>query len=274
MKYVSLKLSRREMLRCSAGTLLALGLWPGALRAADAGLGGKFSFIAINDIHYVDDKAVPFLERTFALMKSAESKPELCFVVGDLTEHGTRQELGPIRDLFKGLGVPTYGVIGNHDYATKTDRAPYEELFPGRLNYHFEHKQWQIVCLDTTQGQSYSKTVIADATLKWLDDTLPKLDKKRPTIVISHFPLGSGVTNRPVNADAVLEKFLDYNLQAAFCGHWHGQSERTLRDAVVVTNRCCSFTANNHDGSKQKGFFRCQADQGRVTRSFVEVSLT
>lgn len=179
-----------------------------------------------------------------------------------------------MRDLFKGLDVPTCGVIGSHDYVTKTDRAPYEEIFPNRLNYHFEHKQWQILGLDTTQGQSASRTLIAETTLKWLDDTLPKLDKKRPTIVISHFPLGTGVTNRAVNADAVLERFLDYNLQAAFCGHWHGQSERTVREAVVVTNRCCSFTANNHDGSKQKGFFRCQADQGRVTRSFVEVSLT
>jgi 3',5'-cyclic AMP phosphodiesterase CpdA len=264
--------SRRELLRRTAGTLLGFGLWPGAMRAAEAGLGGAFSFIAVNDLHYVDEKAGPFFERAFAHMKSDDPKPELCLVMGDLSEHGSRAELGGMRDLLGALGIPAYGVIGNHDFATKTDCTPYRDIFPDPLNYHFEHQRWQIIGLDTTQGQNSSKTLIADTTLKWLDETLPKLDKKRPTIVMSHFPLGAGVTNRPLNADVVLERFLDYNLQAAFCGHWHGQSERTVRDAIVVTNRCCSFTAENHDGSKQKGFFRCQANQGRVTREFVEVT--
>jgi calcineurin-like phosphoesterase family protein len=265
-------LSRRDVLRMGAGTLLSMGIWPGALRAADAGLGGRFSFIAVNDFHYIDDKAVPFLERAFALMKSGDATPELCLMSGDFSEHGTKEELNAIRDLIKGLGFPTYGVVGNHDCVTQTDRKPYEEVFPNRINYSFEHRDWQIVCLDTTEGLRASRTNISDTTLRWIDDALPKLDKKRPMIVVSHFPLGPGVANRPVNADAVLEKFLDYNLQAAFCGHWHGQSERQVRQAVVTTDRCCSFSAKNHDGSKEKGFFLCQAAEGRVTRKFLEVS--
>jgi predicted MPP superfamily phosphohydrolase len=272
MKISKHPLTRRDALRMGAGTLLSLGLWPGALRAADAGIGGRFSFIAVNDFHYLDDKAVPFLERALALMKSGESKPELCLMAGDFSEHGTKEELSAIRELTKGLGFPTYGVLGNHDYATQTDRKPYEEIFPGRINYSFEHRDWQIVCLDTTEGLRASRTKVSDTTLRWIDDALPKLDKKRPTIVVSHFPLGPGVANRPTNADAVLEKFLDYNLQAAFCGHWHGLSERQVRQAVVTTNRCCSFSSRNHDGSKEKGFFLCQAAEGRVTRAFVEVS--
>lgn len=259
-------------MRVGAGTLLSLGMWPGALRSADAGLGGNFSFIAVNDIHYIDDKAVAFLERALALMKSGDHKPELCLVAGDFSEHGRKEELNAVHELKRGLGFPVYGVVGNHDYSTQTDREADEEVFPNRINYFFEHRQWQIVCLDTTDGLRASRTNVSDKTLGWIDDALPKLDKKRPMIVMSHFPLGPGVTNRPNNADAVLEKFLDYNLQAAFCGHWHGQSERQVRQAVVTTNRCCSFSASNHDGSKQKGFFLCQAAEGRVTRTFVEVS--
>ena len=119
--------SRRELLRCGAGTLLGLGLWPGAMRAADAGLGGTFSFIAVNDLHYVDEKASPFFERSCALMKSEDPKPELCLVMGDLSEHGSRAELGAMRDLLGALGIPAYGVIGNHDFATKTDCTPYRD---------------------------------------------------------------------------------------------------------------------------------------------------
>ncbi len=265
-------LSRRKALRLGAGTLWSLGLWPGVLRAADAGSGGRFSFIAVNDLHYVDDQAMPFLTRAGELMKSGDPRPELCLMAGDYSEHGTKEELSATRDFFKGLGIPVYGVVGNHDYATQTDRKAYEEIFPDRINYHIEHRDWQVVGLDTTAGLRASRTNVSDATLHWVDETLPKLDKQRPTIVISHFPLGPGVANRPTNADGVLEKFLDYNLQAVFCGHWHGQSERQVRQAVVTTNRCCSFSANNHDGSKQKGFFACQAAEGRVSRRFMEVT--
>ena len=42
-------LSRRDMLRASASSLLALGLWPGALRAEGESQGEDFSFIAVND---------------------------------------------------------------------------------------------------------------------------------------------------------------------------------------------------------------------------------
>ena len=37
------------------------------------------------------------------------------------------------------------------------------------------------------------------------------------------------------------------------------------------TNRCCSFARNNHDGSKEKGFFVVDAKDGKLARTFVEV---
>ena len=47
-------ITRRAALeRLSAGTLLALGLWPGALRAADDTRSGSFRFIVVNDLHYM-----------------------------------------------------------------------------------------------------------------------------------------------------------------------------------------------------------------------------
>ena len=263
--------TRREMLRLSAGSLLALGLWPGALRAAGERNSGEFSFIAVNDLHYLDAKGDKWFEQGIAQMKTSPQSPEFCLIIGDYAEHGKAEQIAAARDLFKGVGTPTYGVIGNHDYLAQDDRKPYEQIFPDRINYRFEHKGWQFLGLDSTQGQLGMNTKVQAPTLQWLDDTLPKVDKKRPMVVFTHFPLGPIVPSRPLNADDVLERFRDYNLQAVFCGHFHGFSERQVRQTVLTTNRCCSFFRGNHDGTKEKGYFVCAAKEGKITRQFVEV---
>ena len=76
---------------------------------------------------------------------------------------------------------------------------------------------------------------------------------------------------RPLNADDVLNRFLEFNLSAVFCGHYHGLTERKLRTTTITTDRCCSRVRSNHDGSKEKGWFVCRAMAlGEVTRQFVE----
>src|SRR5712691_2898258 len=122
------KYSRRDMIGLSAGSLLALGLWPGAWRAEGEGNSGEFSFIVVNDLHYHDEKCGPYFEKVVAQMKA--SKVDFCLIVGDYAEDGKAGQIGPANDIFKTLGIPAYGVIGNHDYLTQTDRKAYEEIFP------------------------------------------------------------------------------------------------------------------------------------------------
>ena len=104
-------------------------------------------------------------------------------------------------------------------------------------------------------------------------DNVPKLDKKRPTILFTHFPLGFLTPARPRNADDVLDPFKDLNLRAVFNGHYHGYTERTRWNATITTDKCCSFHHANHDGTKEKGYFVCQAKGGVVERGFVEVKV-
>ncbi len=266
-----LRLTRRQMLRRSAAGLLAAGLWPGALPAEDSDNGDDFHFAVVNDTHFLDKKSGPWLEGVVQQLRGQAEKIAFCLVAGDLAQDGRADQLGPFRDIFAGLGVPFHVVIGNHDYLTQTDRKPYEELFPRQWNYHFEHGNWQFVGLDSSDGVRYQKTSIQPATLQWLDQALPKLERKKPLVVFTHFPLGPLTPMRPRNADEVLEKFRDHNLQAVFCGHFHGFTERKVGQAVLTTNRCCAASRNNHDGSKEKGYFLCQAREGRIRRRFVEV---
>jgi len=259
------------MLRMSAGSLLALGLWPGTLRAAGKNQPRNFSFIVVNDIHYFDDHCGDWLQGAIRKMKSHPEHPDFCVLAGDLADMGTAPQLAAVRDLFKTLRIPVFCVPGNHDYLTNTDRGPYEQIFPKSINYHFEHKGWQFVALDTTQGQTAFPAVIQPPTLRWVDDNLPGLSKTRPTVILTHFPLGAGIIVRPPNADQLLDRFRNYNLQAAFSGHWHGFTERHIRDVTLTTNKCCSFHAHNHDGTKEKGYFLCRAENGLVSRTFVQV---
>jgi len=262
-------MGRRAALRqLSAGTLLALGLWPGALRAAGNGQGGSFRFVAINDTHYLTDPCGEYLREVVGSMK--QRQPELCLHGGDLTDKGEARHHAGVKSAFRGLGVPIYPVIGNHDYLTPTDRRAYVETFPLRVNYFIRHRGWQIIGLDSSEGQRYEKTSIQPATFRWLDDYLPRLSKTRPTILLTHFPLGAGVQYRPVNADALLDRLRDYNLVAVFNGHYHGFTERKSGNMVLTTNRCCSLQRGNHDGTREKGYFLCTAAGGVVTREFVE----
>ncbi|HEU4754387.1 MAG TPA: hypothetical protein VFU47_14865, partial [Armatimonadota bacterium] len=130
---------------------------------------------------------------------------------------------------------------------------------------------WRFVGLDTTQGSDYEETLVPEATLEWLDRTLPEIGRAEPLILFTHFPLGEGVRMRPRNADAVLERFTGHDLRAVLCGHYHGWTERSWRGVPIGTGPCCSPTTHNHDGSPEKGFTLCRVEDGRVTRIFVPV---
>lgn len=264
-------ISRRHWMRLSAGALLSLGLWPGCARWQGKRESGAFSFVAVNDAHFQSPRCPAWFERVSASIRAQPTRPEFCLMVGDLAEHGTQSELGSMREVLHSLKMPAYAVIGNHDYQSERDRSAWEQLFPDSLNYHFEHRGWQFLGLDSSEGTRYQHTRIQSVTLGWLDDHLRKLDPARPTVVFTHFPLGMFVPMRPLNADDLLERFREFNLVAAFDGHFHGFTERFSGHATLTTNRCCAISRNNHDGTPEKGYFLCTAANGQIRREFIEV---
>jgi hypothetical protein len=152
------------------------------------------------------------------------------------------------------------------------DRRAYDDAFPKTLNYHFDHRGWQFVGLDTTQGFAGSNTVIAKETLDYLAATLKQLDPKRPTVLFTHFPLGWLLPARPANAQALLQHFVDHNLQAVFNGHFHSQTTRVWGGCELTTNTCCSLRRKNHDLDPRKGYFLAQAKNGTIKRKYVQVN--
>ncbi len=268
-------LPRRKMIELSASALLASGLWPGRLAAEENGLGdSNWTFLAINDLHYLTEECGAFFTEIVAAMKASAPAAEFCLLGGDQADDGASGHLGAVKDIFSKLNIPIYATPGNHDYLLendRADRAAYDKVFAGHLNHSFEHRGWQIVGLDTTEGTHYHDTSIQAETFAWLRDHLPKLDRAKPTILYTHFPLGAEVKYRPKNADDLLGMFRDYNLQAVLNGHYHAYTERTAGAVTITTDRCCSRVRFNHDGSTQKGWFVCTAKEGKIQRRFVEI---
>jgi hypothetical protein len=98
------------------------------------------------------------------------------------------------------------------------------------------------------------------------------LDRKAPTFVFTHFPLGQGVEYRPTNAEALIERLVRLNVKWIHTGHWHGESVRKAGVLTSSTSRCCARLRGNRDGSPFKGWhvYRAQAD-GTLSRRFVKV---
>jgi hypothetical protein len=81
-------LTRREWLRLSAGALLSLGVWPGRLRGADAPATHDFTFIAVNDLHALEEAWRPWFDEVVCQMKASAPTAEFCLLGGDLAEKG------------------------------------------------------------------------------------------------------------------------------------------------------------------------------------------
>lgn len=263
-------ISRRELLKLSAGTLLALGLWPGRRAFAAAPI-ESFPVAVINDLHCMSKECCDWLEKVAADVKSRS--PRFCVLAGDLTDTADPKYMDAVHSIFSGLGCPLHVQIGNHDYLTDSDRSSFEKRFPNSLNYVFEEGGWQCIALDTTQGTKWQKTRISADTLQWLDATLPALSKSKPTAVFTHFPLGSKTALRPGNADDLLTRLLDFNLQTVFSGHYHGYTLDQRGKTDLVTDKCCALKRENHDGTKEKGYFLCRFENGAISRKFIQMNL-
>jgi hypothetical protein len=261
---------RRKALGRLAG-MLAAGLWPGSLRAALAGeRADEFTFVVMNDFHHAESACDPWFAALFRQV-AAHDGVAFCLGLGDLAHKGAPESIAAIGRLAQEAGLQFHATPGNHDNDVEENTAIFDRALPGQLNYRFEHRGWQFVMIDSTDGKKWGKTQIQPATLAWLDIEVPKLDPIRPLVVATHFPLASSTPLCPLNAEEVLGRFERCNLRLVFSGHHHGRTEVVRGNCSLVTNACCSRVVGNHDGTTAKGYWLCRTGgDGSVERKFVE----
>lgn len=254
-------------------TLLALGAWPGARAAEKTGPAPSVKairFVAVNDFHHQDENCDPWMEKLFRQISATENAA-FCLGLGDLADKGKRESLEAMKRLSALAGMPFYPCPGNHDNDESPVDGFYAGVFPGRRNYVERHAGWQIVVIDSTEGNKWDKVTVSKTTFDWLDQTLPSLDPRAPTVLCTHFPLGAAVKMCPLNAEAVLSRFTGHNLRGAFGGHFHGRTSTPHGDIRLVTNACVAKVRDNHDGTAEKGYLVVDGSpDGVLTTAFVE----
>lgn len=244
-------------------TLLALGAWPGA-RAAQLKVpklkAQPLRFVSANDLHHENEICDAYMERLFRQIGTTENA-ELCLVLGDLANSGKLSSLQTIRRLSPLVGMPFYTCPGNHDLNESPVDGYFESVFPDQRNYLIHKNGWQLVVLDTTEGEKWNNVTIGEETLNWLDEVLPTLDPHAPLVLLTHFPLAAEVPMCPVNAEAVLARFIGHNLRGVFGGHYHGIT-RNPRGAIDLnTCACASRVRDNHrTAAPEKGYFVVDGD--------------
>jgi predicted phosphodiesterase len=265
-------LSRRQALRTGAAALLSCGAWPGALQAQDVAT-GEFRFVVANDLHYFDDRCASFFQRVVKQIQATPGGVDFVLLAGDISDWGQDFHFAALKDIFGVLKKPVHVVCGNHDWADWDNRKPYVDAYPNSLNYTFEHRGFQLIGLDSTE-RTMLRASVSPETLGWLDKNLPRIDKNRPLIVFTHFPMHPRLQWPSRNSADVLARFTEHNLQAIFGGHCHAYRAAEAGRAFVVTNRCCSVNVRNHDRTTpEKGYFLCHAKDGQVSREFVVVEV-
>lgn len=257
--------SRRAIL--CALPLGTAALWMGAPALAQS---RAFRFIVVNDLHHATPECDPFFRSLVAQIRG-HATIDCCLIVGDLADTGRPESFAAIRQIFSALEVPVYTVPGNHDNDVEKNTSVYARFFPGRLNYTFSHKGWQFIGLDSTDANKSQAANVGTTALAWLTDTVRSLDRRRPTVVFTHFPLAGDVALAAANAGEVLERLAPLNVRGVFTGHYHARIERQFKDAPLLTNACCSRVRDNHDGSLPEGYLLCSAGtDGRLDWEFVE----
>lgn len=263
--------TRREALGRLAA-LLAAGLWPGALRAAAAAGGSteEFVFVAANDFHHHEPACDEWFTALFRQI-AAHKDVAFCLGLGDLANQGRPESIAAIARLAKAAGLRFHATPGNHDNDLEETAAVFDRVLPGQRNCRFEHQGWQFLMIDSTDGKKWKETQVSPATLAWLKAELPRIDRRQPLVLATHFPLAASTPYCPLNAEEVLAYLVDHNLRLVLGGHHHGRTEVVRGDYQLATNACCGRVIGNHDGTNAKGYWLCRAHtDGRVERVFVE----
>ena len=136
-----------------------------------------------------------------AIQHDGAPPPDRVLVTGDLSQDGTPASYGAVGQLLASLGVPCYGVPGNHDARPALRRALTQPPF--RPDCVVEAGGWRFVLLDSTVPGAVHGA-FSNAALDALDATL-SAQPDTPTLLALHhgpFPVGAAWLDGHIHQDA------------------------------------------------------------------------
>jgi 3',5'-cyclic AMP phosphodiesterase CpdA len=154
----------------------------------------------ITDIHLGFDPDNPDefnrqrLDRTLAVLRDLNPRPDLLLVTGDIADQGDDAiSYRRFREAIVDLPFPVHGAMGNHD-----SRADYRAAFPetpasdGFIQYAIEDYPLRILVLDTLQEGRHGGNFCA-VRARWLADRLAEAPERPTLIALHHPPVATGL---------------------------------------------------------------------------------
>ncbi len=161
------------------------------------------------------------LRQVLAAIHQLSPRPVAVVASGDLVDRATRAEYLELREILKGVEIPIYFGVGNHDA-----RAPFLGVFAGPcartdkngfIQYAVDFGGLRVIMCDTLDEGRHGGA-FCEQRADWLARTLDAKPDTPTLLMLHHPPVASGVAWMDPQPDAA----------------WIGRLERVLRDRSQI----------------------------------------
>lgn len=184
---------------------------------------------------------IPVLQAETAA-KKAQGVQQAAILLGDIV-WDSPELFARVKEQFASLGIPVYGVIGNHDHNLKkyTDREATENYrsFFGPTYYAFDMGRTHYIVLDDIiyHGEKKYEEQIDSLQLRWAAAYAERLPAGSRVCIAVHAPIFKYWKEKPVMASAekLIDAFAGQELHF-ISGHTHINSNFDIREGVMEHN--------------------------------------
>jgi outer membrane protein assembly factor BamB/Icc-related predicted phosphoesterase len=220
--------------------LLLLLLWASCSQYQDKSL--QFAFLT--DLH-----VVPGGESSSQLIEIVEeinaSQLQFVIIAGDLTNHGSDEELHHVNIILSQLEIPWYILPGNHEtnWSESAGRT-FSEIW-GDDKFLFRKGNRLFIGLNTGPFMRMGDGHVRQEDIRWLQRQLEQHIKDNTQLLFfAHYPLTEGL-DQWYNITDILNQ---YEPVVAFCGHGHRQQLLNFDGIPGVMGRSMVLRGENIPG--------------------------
>lgn len=166
-------------------------------------------FAILTDTHIGRDGADAKLRKA---IRSINADPDIDFilVLGDISDHGTVEELTYAREILSELDKPYYFTTGNHDARWPERREAFREVFR-KDRFCFRAGGVKFIGFSTGPFETIKRASVRESDLKWIRK---KSRGNSPVVVAVHYP-----PDLVYNKEAVSAAFKGSDIILWLAGH-------------------------------------------------------
>jgi outer membrane protein assembly factor BamB/predicted phosphodiesterase len=179
--------------------------------------GAPLRFAWLSDTHVGSDSGAQDLAAAVGELNTRHDL-DFVFLSGDITEMGSTPELTTARAILDSLRHPLYIIPGNHDTKwSESGLTAYPRLF-GPERFLFFKGGYAFLGIHQGPRMRMADGHFSPEDLRWADSALTRVrEAGLPLIVVSHYPLDSGICNWY----ALLDRLKKVDTRFILTGHGH-----------------------------------------------------